>query len=47
MVIWVAVQDGNKFYIQDNPEAETWVACFYSKTEADEYCDFLNEKEES
>ncbi len=39
-------QDGNKFYIQDDPESEEWIACFDSQSEADEYCEYLNKKNE-
>ena len=30
-------QDGDKFYVQNDPEDETWLACFNSESEADAY----------
>lgn len=39
---YVVCQDGDKWYIQDNPESETWIAEFNSEIDADKYCKYLN-----
>ena len=42
---WAAYQDGDQYYIQDDPESEDWIASFSNKTQADQYCNFLNAEE--
>lgn len=46
MVTWHACQDGDKYYIQDDPESEQWIASFDNQKQAEDYCIFLNSKEE-
>ena len=42
---WHACQDGDMYYVQDNPEGETYVASFSNYLDAEKYCDMLEDKE--
>jgi hypothetical protein len=46
MVTWYSIEDGGVFYIQDDPESEVWIGSFNNQKQAEEYCVFLNSKEE-
>jgi len=46
VIEYCVCQDGDKFYIQTDPEDEEWIASFNSEEEADEYCELLNKKQE-
>ena len=37
-------QDGDKFYVQEDPEDETWLAQFNTEAEADAYVENLENK---
>lgn len=41
---YVVCQDGDMFYIQEDPEDETWIASFNSQYDADKYCEYLNKE---
>ena len=41
---WLSYQDGDKFYIQNDPKSEGSISCFDSMKQADEFCEFLNKK---